>query len=56
MKWEWKGEPLAPPLTIARRLSSLPLIALGHALTFLGLIAGYGSKDARYWWRHRNDV
>ncbi len=56
MKWEWKGQPLAPPLTITRRLLALPLIASGHAITFLGLAVGYGFEDACLWWRHRDEA
>lgn len=44
--WTLRGQKLAYPLTILRRLLALPLLLAGRALVFLACWLGWGMDDA----------
>jgi hypothetical protein len=50
MKWEWKGEPLAPPHTIAIRLLVWPVAQVARCVLCAALAAGWGLYDAKRIW------
>lgn len=52
MKWEWKGRPLAHPLTILRRLAALPFLRISQCLVFIAAMAGWGIDHAKDEWRN----
>jgi hypothetical protein len=49
-RWEYQGIPLAPPLTIARRLLAWPVFQAVRCLLFVVVLAGWGLDDAQRTW------
>ncbi len=50
MKWQYKGQRLAPPITIIRRLIALPILRLAQCLVFASIWFGWGIDDAKDFW------
>lgn len=51
MKWQYKGMPLAHPVTILRRLLAYPLMMVARCLLFVAILAGWGMFDAVRVWK-----
>lgn len=50
MKWEYKGNKLAPPQTIARRLIAWPFLQFARCLIFIIVLGGWGLYEAKEAW------
>lgn len=50
MKWEWKGNKLAPPQQIVRRLIAWPFAQTARLLFVAAVLVGWGLRDAQRAW------
>ena len=48
--WSWKGNQLAAPHTIARRLCAFPFVVVFRVLYCAAIFAGWGAFAAKLAW------